>query len=240
MTNSIQDLKNARVVVIGGTSGIGQAIAVQASAAGARVTVASRSRQRVDKTVALLGPSASGNVVDLTDATSTLKFFQEVGEIDHLILSGSQLSAGAFRTSPVGDAQASMNSKFWGPYSAVKAANLAATGSIVLFSGLASRKPGMGKPIMTAINAAVEALGKALAVELAPVRVNIVSPGVIDTPLWAVPEEKRAEFLKSMTGRQSVSRAGRPEEIASVVMTILTSTYMTGAVIDVDGGGLLV
>ena len=114
-------------------------------------------------------------------------------------------------------------------------------GLIVLFSGVASRKPGAGAPALTAINAAVEGLGRALAVELAPVRVNVIAPGVVETELWdGLPEATRAETLKQFTSRQPIPRPGRPDEIASVVLEMMAATFMTGAVLDVDGGTLLV
>jgi NAD(P)-dependent dehydrogenase (short-subunit alcohol dehydrogenase family) len=241
LNGQLESIRNKHVVVIGGTSGIGRAVAQQAAAAGARVTVASRNRQRVDETVVMLGAPAQGRVVDVTDPESVRAFFGEAGEIDHLVLPGNKVSIGPFRKLTIAEAQASMASKFWGQYAAIKAARMAATGSVVLFSGVASRKPGMGAPALTAINAAVEALGQALAVELAPVRVNVIAPGVVETEIWAgLPEERRAAMLKSFTERQPIKRPGRPEEIAAVVLTMMGATYMTGAVIDVDGGGLLV
>jgi len=242
-SNPLESIANKHVVVIGGTSGIGRAVAQQAAAAGARVTVGSRNKKRVDDTVALLGAQGQvqGRVVDLTDAESVRAFFEAAGEIDHLILPGNEVHIAAFRKLSIADAQASMASKFWGQYAAIKAARMSATGSVVLFSGVASRKPGAGAPALTAINAAVEGLGRALAVELAPVRVNVIAPGVVDTELWAgLPEDTREAMLKSFTQRQPIPRPGRPEEIAAVVLTMMAATYMTGAVIDVDGGTLLV
>src|ERR1700685_3767944 len=104
----------------------------------------------------------------------------------------------------------------------MKAARMAPTGSIVLFSGVASRKPGAGAPALTAINAAVEGLGRALAVELAPVRGNGIAPGVVDTELWSgLPEDTREAMLKSFTQRQPIPRPGRPEEIAAVVLSMM-------------------
>ena len=240
-TSSQNALQRKHVVVIGGTSGIGRAVAQQAAAAGARVTVASRNRKRVEDTVALLGAPAQGRVLDVTDAESLRAFFAQAGEIDHLILPGNEVKIAPFRRLSIADAQASMASKFWGQYAAIKAAQMAPTGSVVLFSGVASRKPGAGAPALTAINSAVEALGKALAVELAPVRINVIAPGIVETELWAgLPEDTRAAALKSFTERQPISRPGQPDEIASVVLNMVTATFMTGAVIDVDGGTLLV
>ena len=241
MSGPLENLAKKHVVVIGGTSGIGRAIAQLAAAAGARVTVASRHQKRVSDTVALLGPPAQGKVVDVTDAESVRAFFEFAGQIDHLVLPGNEVKIAPFQKLTIADAQASMTSKFWGQYAAIKAARMMPDGSIVLFSGVASRKPGAGAPALTAINSAVEGLGRALAVELAPVRVNVIAPGVVETELWdGLPAETRGEMLKSFTSRQPISRPGRPEEIASVVLTMMTATFMTGAVVDVDGGTLLV
>jgi NAD(P)-dependent dehydrogenase (short-subunit alcohol dehydrogenase family) len=237
----MESIANKHVVVIGGTSGIGRAIAQQAAAAGGRVTVGSRNQKRVNDTVALLGPPAQGKVVDVTDAESVRVFFEFAGQIDHLVLPGNEVKIAPFQKLAIADAQASMASKFWGQYGAIKVARMMPGGSIVLFSGVASRKPGAGAPALTAINAAVEGLGRALAVELAPLRVNVIAPGVVETELWeGLPAETRGEMLKSFTNRQPIPRPGQPEEIASVVLTMMAATFMTGAVIDVDGGTLLV
>lgn len=233
-------LKEKHVVVIGGSAGIGRAVAIRAARAGAQVMIGSRNAERVNAAVAEIGGTARGVPVDQTDAASLKAFFTAAGEIDHLILAGSEVKPGAFRAQSVPDAQASMASKFWGQYAAIRAAKLAPNGSVVLFSGAASRKVNAGVPALSAINAAVEALGKALALELAPIRVNVVSPGIIDTDLWAsIPKESRAATLKKLTAGNPIARPGTAEEIASVVLAMLTSTFMTGAVIDVDGGGLL-
>jgi NAD(P)-dependent dehydrogenase (short-subunit alcohol dehydrogenase family) len=233
-------LKGKHVVVIGGSAGIGKAVASGAAAAGARVTIGSRDGERVKAAVAEIGGAAMGMAVDQTNGASLRSFFAAAGEIDHLVLAGSEVKPGAFRAQPIADAQASMNSKFWGQYAAIKAARLSSTGSVVLFSGAASRKVKVGVPALSAINAAIEALGKALAVELAPIRVNVVSPGIVDTDLWAgIPKDARAAALRKMTAGNPIPRAGTAQEVASVVLAMLASTFMTGAVIDVDGGDLL-
>lgn len=241
MAGISEALKDKHVVVIGGSAGIGKAVAIGAASAGARVSIASRNGERVKAAVAEIGSMSRGAVVDQTDPHSLKSFFAGTGEVDHLVLAGSEVKPGAFRAQSIADAQASMMSKFWGQYAAIKAAKLAPGGSVVLFSGAASRKVSVGVPSLSAINAAVEALGKALAVELAPVRVNVMSPGIIDTDLWAgIPKNARSAALKKMTAGNPIPRAGHVDEIASVVLAMLASTFMTGAVIDVDGGDLLV
>jgi NAD(P)-dependent dehydrogenase (short-subunit alcohol dehydrogenase family) len=233
-------LRGRHVVVIGGSAGIGKAVALAAAKAGARVTVGSRSSARVKSAVAEMGGTAGGAVVDQTDPNSLKSFFATLGTVDHLVLAGSEVRPGAFRAQSIADARASMDSKFWGQYAAIKAARISPQGSVVLFSGAASRKVKVGVPALSAINAAVEALGKALAVELAPIRVNVISPGIIGTDLWSgIPEDARAATLGRMTAGNPVPRPGTAEEVASVVLAMLASTFMTGAVVDVDGGDLL-
>lgn len=241
MTNLSEALAAKHVVVIGGSAGIGKAVAVGAAQAGARVTIGSRDGARVKGAVGAIGGSTRGAVVDQTNSASLKSFFADAGDIDHLVLAGSEVRPGSFRSLSVTDAQASMNSKFWGQYGAIKAAKLNPQGSVVLFSGAASRKVKVGVPALSAINAAVEALGRALAVELAPIRVNVISPGIVDTDLWAgIAKDARAATLKKMTAGNPIPRPGTADEIATVVLTMLASAFMTGAVIDVDGGDLLI
>jgi NAD(P)-dependent dehydrogenase (short-subunit alcohol dehydrogenase family) len=230
-------LRDKHVVVIGGGAGIGRAVAARAVQAGARVTIASRNAARIGEAAAALGGSVTGATVDQTDAQSLRSFFTRTGEIDHLVLAGSEVKPGPFRSQSIADAQASMASKFWGQYAAIKAARVAPTGSIVLFSGAASRKVNAGVPALSAINAAIEALGRALAIELAPIRVNVVSPGIIDTDLWAgIPKETRAAALAKFTENNPVARPGTAGEVAAIVLAMLANTFMTGTVVDIDGG----
>lgn len=139
------------------------------------------------------------------------------------------------------DAQKSMASKFWGSYLLTKYAQIADRGSIVLFSGIFSRRPSPGYGVLAAINAAVEAFGRALALELAPVRVNVVSPGLVDTPVYAgMPQQQREAFWQSTADKLPVKGIGQPEDIAATVLYLLENSYTTETVIDVDGGSLLV
>jgi NAD(P)-dependent dehydrogenase (short-subunit alcohol dehydrogenase family) len=134
-----------------------------------------------------------------------------------------------------------MDSKFFGPYLAVKEAPISPQGSIILFSGILSRRPDKGSPILAAINAAVETLGRALAVELAPVRVNVISPGMTrDTGAYlGMPDQARADMFSAVAQSLPVKRVGRPADIASVAVELMSNSFITGSVIDVDGGGLL-
>ncbi|PZD73339.1 3-oxoacyl-[acyl-carrier-protein] reductase FabG [Acaryochloris thomasi RCC1774] len=139
------------------------------------------------------------------------------------------------------DAMASMDSKFWGAYRAVKAAKMCATGSVTLFSGVLSHRPAVGTVAATTVNAAVEGLGRSLAVELAPVRVNVISPGLVKPPIYSdMPEEQREAMYKNTAEQLPVQRIGLPEDIAAIALQIMTNPYLTGTVIDIDGGSLFV
>jgi NAD(P)-dependent dehydrogenase (short-subunit alcohol dehydrogenase family) len=234
-------LTGQRVLLIGGGSGIGLACARAISSAGARVTIAGRNRARLEQAAASIGKVEIATV-DLLESTSVEALFKSIGPLDHLVLPGSDAKFGGIRELSVDVAHSSMESKFWGPYRVVKAATLSEKGSIVLFSGAASRRPSASSASLTAINAAVEALGKALALELAPVRVNVVSPGLISDTGWseALPLAARRAMFEQSAKRSPLKRVGRPQDVADVVLMLLTNLNMTGAVIDVDAGALLV
>jgi NAD(P)-dependent dehydrogenase (short-subunit alcohol dehydrogenase family) len=229
-------LAGRHVVVIGGTSGIGRSIAEHAAAAGARVTVAARNPGPA-------GDSRPAGVqaeqVDLTSTASIEALFERVGGFDHLVLSAGQGAIGTVRELSSAQARTSMDIKFWGYYDAVRAAadRIAKDGSIILLGGGSSRKHAPGRPMLAAVNAALEAFGKANAIDLAPVRVNVIAPGVVDSPAYArLPVEVRQGMLGGYAASVPVGRVGLPEDVASAAMFLMTNTNVTGTVIDVDGG----
>jgi NAD(P)-dependent dehydrogenase (short-subunit alcohol dehydrogenase family) len=227
-----------RVVVVGGTSGIGHAIAKESAAHGFDVVVASRDQARVDQVARELG--VAGEVLDLTSEVSLRTGFAALGAIDHLVISGSSVQTGSLREQPLTTAKLSFESKFWGPYLAAKHAQLQPSGSLVLFSGILSRRPAVGLASLAALNAAVEGLGRALALELAPVRVNVISPGLIDTPAYArMPNEAREALFEATRARSPLARVGTPEDVAALTLAVIVNRYVTGTVIDIDGGALL-
>lgn len=229
-------LAGKHVVVIGGTSGIGLAIAEHSLAAGARVTAASRNPGRAAGTVPA---GIAAEQVDITSATSVGSLLERVGAFDHLAVSAGATALGTVRELDSGAARAFMDTKFWGAYEGVRAAadRIAQDGSIVLIGGIASRKHGPGRPVMAAINAALEAFGKANAVDLAPVRVNVIAPGLVETPAFAdVPADVRQRLMAQYVASVPVARVGLPEDIASTAVFLMTNGYVTGSVVDVDGG----
>ncbi len=235
------ELNNKIVLVVGGTSGMGYAVAQQALAAGARVVVASRSADKVAKAAETLGAGASGEQVDVMDGDSVARLWERLGQVDHLVICAASIKAAGFRGASIEDAQASMDSKLWGPFRLIQKARIAPDGSILLFSGLASRRPSAVTGTLSAINAAVEAFGQALALELKPVRVNVICPGLVDTEYWdSVPPAVKESIFAATVARLPVGRVGTAGDIGKAAMTMLTNDYITGAVLLVDGGGALV
>lgn len=234
-------LNDQKVLIIGGSSGMGLATAIAAAKAGARVLIASRSKKKLNEAADKIGSGVKWYAVDFTDEASVKSLFAAVGPIDHLVIPGSFVTTGPLKELSISDAKASMDSKFFGPYLAVKESQINPQGSVVLFSGILSRRPDKGSAILAAINSAVETLGKALAVELSPVRVNVISPGLTRNTgaFLGMPAEALEAMFDGAAQSLPVKRVGLPADIASVAIELMTNSFITGAVFDVDGGGLL-
>ncbi len=230
-------LNGTTIIVIGGSSGIGAAVAKQAVARGAHVVLAGR---RLSSTVE---NGVRSEQVDVTDAASLQRLFETVGPFDHLVYTaGPAVQAKALIETDLNLAQDNFNVKLWGSLRAIQSALpfLAERGSITLTSGQLGRKTVAGQFIKTGINAATEALGKQVSKELAPRRVNVVSPGVIDTEAYAgLSDEQRLAMFAKAGGALPVGRVGQAEEVAAGYVLAMENGFVTGSVIDVDGGGLL-
>jgi len=234
------ELKNQSVIVVGGTSGMGLAIARLAISRGASVTVASRSPEKVAAVATELG--AAGKPLDTTDEASVREFFAEAGPVDHLVVTGSSVRTGTLKDAPLADGEFTFRSKFFGPYLCAKYAQMKPTGSITLFSGILSRRPGQNDAVLAGVNAAVEAMGRALARDLAPVRVNTLSPGMTrgTGAYLSMPEAAREGMYSAISARLPVGRVGTAEDIAEATLMLMTNRFITGVTLDVDGGGVLV
>ena len=230
-------LAGKRVLIIGASQGIGRALARLAVEGGAELIVAGRHPDRLIAVAQEVGARAL--TIDLTDPASIAAGMKAAGKLDHLAIPGSDVVFGSFRDLSVADAMASMLSKFWGPYQAVRAAEMAPRGSVVLFSGNASRKP-IGAAALTAINSAVEGLGRGLAHELAPVRVNVICPGLVDTEMWQrLPDAQREEMLKQARRRLPARHVASADDVAALTLAVMVNPYVTGTVVDIDGGALV-
>jgi NAD(P)-dependent dehydrogenase (short-subunit alcohol dehydrogenase family) len=234
------ELTNQIVIVVGGTSGMGLAIARLTKSRGASVTVASRSSDKVAAVATELG--AAGKPIDTSDEASVRDFFAAVGPVDHLIVTGSSVRTGTLKDAPLADGEFTFRSKFFGPYLCAKYAQMNPTGSITLFSGILSRRPGQNDAVLAGVNAAVEAMGRALARDLAPVRVNTISPGMTrDTGAYlSMPEAAREGMYSAIAGKLLVGHVGTAEDIAEATIMLMTNRFITGVTLDVDGGGVLV
>ncbi|MGZ0038886.1 SDR family oxidoreductase [Paenibacillus ottowii] len=235
-------MQNQKIVIIGGSSGIGLETAKQVISLGAEVVIASRSEDKLHKAKEMLGPRATIYVLDTTDEQQVKSFFEKVGTYDHLIVSAAETSGGSFLQSETTAARQLFENKFWGQYYAAKygASQLSNQGSITLFSGVVAYKPMIGSSVLGAVNAAVSNLGQTLALELAPIRVNVVSPGIIDTPSRSkMPENARNQFYNTVANKLPVNRVGLAEDVARGVLYLIENQFVTGTILHVDGGHIL-
>jgi NAD(P)-dependent dehydrogenase (short-subunit alcohol dehydrogenase family) len=237
-------LNGKHIVILGGTAGIGLAVAEAAVRDGARVVVASSNRARVDKALAQLGHGATGHAVDLRSEPAVRALFERLGSIDHLVFTaGEELVLGRLAELGLDKARQFFELRYWGALAAVKAAYpyLARDGSIVLTSGAAGHRPHPGFVIGASICAAMEAVARTLAVELAPIRVNVVTPGYVDTELWSnVPADARKQMFRDAAAKLPAGRIGTPADVAEHYLGFMRGRYVTGQALIVDGGGVLV
>ena len=233
------NLASKKVVVVGGSSGIGLSTAEMAKRAGAEVVIASRSAEKLNAAASKL--SVKAIATDVTSDESVTNLFKQCGPVDHVVVTAAQLRTGPFKTVSMDDVRATMEGKFWGAWRVARAAEIRAGGSLTLVSGFLSIRPRPNSAIVGASNGALESLTRALALELAPVRVNCVSPGVIDTPIRAaMPEATRKDMLDKAAAALPVRRVGLGEDIAQQILAFMTNGLATGSIVYLDGGGLII
>jgi len=237
-------LDRKRLVIIGGTSGIGLATAKLAAQQGADLVITGFKTQEFEiaKTIINTKNKLEFFQLDISDELAVRNFFALIGEFDYLTTPGSAVPKGPFLTLETDTAKSGFDSKFWGQYYAAKYAipQMRTDGAIVFFSGVISQRPQANLSIMAAVNSAIEGLGRALAVELAPIRINTVAPGIVDTPRYAgMPEADRQAMFASLGEKLPAGRVGQSEELAQAVIYLLTNTFTTGTTLYVDGGHLL-
>ncbi len=177
--------------------------------------------------------------MNIRDDASLQAFFNNIGQFDHLQLPAAEISIGAFLDTPIDQVKKAFDSKFFGIYNTAKYAvpYLTQNGSITFFSGAASMRPLPGASALSAVTAAIEGLGRGLAVELAPLRVNTICPGVVDTPLFNMfNEPERVNFFDSFSSQLPIKHVAKAEEIAMAAIFLMKNTYITGTTVCVDGG----
>ncbi len=240
MSDTTTSLAGKRVFVIGGTSGIGFAVATLSRELGAKVVIASSNAEKVEASIARLD-GVTGCVVDLRDEASVSRVFKSI-TFDHLAITAGDWGGamfGATRDLDLVAARDALEVRFWGALVAVKYASqaIAREGSITLTSGMLAHRPRKGALLATAVGGAVEHLMRGLAVDLAPVRVNAVCPGLVLTDrVKQMPEARLSEYVAGLP----VPRAASPAEAAMAYVSVMLNSYMTGQALHVDGGGLLV
>lgn len=231
------DFQDSTVLVIGGSSGVGLATAKMLKRMGANVTIASRNLERLRAATRQLGDGAQFLQLDITDTTQ-VQSLHDGPCWDHVVISAADTPMGSLAALADDDARRAMDSKFWGAYTAAKYIPVADHGSITFVAGYLSVRPGKASALQSAINAALEALGRALALELAPIRINTVSPGLMNTQLWdGLADDKRAAMFETVAQRLPVGRVGLAEDAAKAVCFLIDNGYTSGSTIYVDGGG---
>jgi NAD(P)-dependent dehydrogenase (short-subunit alcohol dehydrogenase family) len=233
------NFKSKIAVIVGGTSGIGFKVAENVIQEGGIVIIGSRSKEKLEKSLTKLGPNAQGFQIDNKDKASIESFFDKIERLDYLFTPGATYSYGAIDQITDEIAESPFKSKFWGQYYAVKHAipKLSQEGAIVLMSGAASIRPLNFSATYAACNSAIEGLGRALAVELSPIRVNTISPGTVDSELWRnKPEQLRNQVYEFYSKLNITGKVSTVEEVAEAVCFLLKNPSMTGSTLFTDGG----
>ena len=237
-------LKNKTVLLLGASSGIGFATAKLAAEEGARIIIVSSNEERLNRALKQLPESANGLVADLSKEEDIKALFEQIEKIDHLVYTaGESLLVTPITGLNLDDARSSFNTRFWGAIASIRygAQHLNPGGSILLTSGAAGIKPPKDLAVVASLCGAIEALVRATAIELAPLRVNCITPGFVKTNLWNnIPQEERENMYSQVGQSLLVKRVGEPQDIALTFIYLMKQGYITGQSIVVDGGYTLV
>lgn len=238
------DLTGQRVVVTGVTGGIGRATVERLAQSGATVVASARSQKKLDAALLELSGDVAGHVLDLEDASNVDTFFAQVGRFDHLVTPAASSMFAPIRDMDFVAARTILESKQWGQMLSVYhgAKSISATGSITLFSGTVTQKPLPGATMFAAVGAATEASARIWGMELAPIRVNTIVPGIIDTPVWpSLMGSDGAQAAQAGFAEQlPVGRIGTPDDVAKAVAFLIDNGFVSGISLVVDGGHRLI
>lgn len=227
------ELAGKRVLIVGGTSGIGAALAARCTTAGAVVITASRRAEGHPG-------AAAHHVLDVTDEAAVGRCLAAESPFDHVAITAGGARPQAFRESGTANAMRAFETKLWGAWRVAALVPLTEAASITFVSGVFAERPSPGNVAATCVNAALEALARGLAVEMGPVRVNAVSPGLVDTPMWqAMPADRREAFFAATAEKLPARRICTADDVAALIIAAMTNPAMTGAVLRLDGGYVL-
>ena len=236
--------ENRKVVIVGGSSGIGLAVAEEVASQGSEVVIVSSNAERVQEAIKSIGGEARGEAVDVSDEKAVEIFFTNLGAFDHLVFTaGDSLQLHELAETDLKQARRAFELRYWSALATVKygSRQIRKGGSIVLTTGVAGRRPHSGWVIAASVCGTIEALTRALAIELAPIRVNAVSPGVVRTNLWQnMSSSEREQFFESVGKRLPVGRVGEAHDIAQAYLFLMREGFGTGQTVVVDGGAVLV
>jgi NAD(P)-dependent dehydrogenase (short-subunit alcohol dehydrogenase family) len=243
MTETNEGISGAKIVIIGGSSGIGLGAAKMLAAAGAEVIIAGRDAGRLGTAAASIGASARAEACDAADPKSCADLFERLGRIDHLVLTMTgRLGGGEFAALPLGELRQAFEEKFWPHLIAAQTSlkSLSKNGSLTFVTGISARKVNPGGSGFAAINGALEIMTPTLARELAPLRVNAVSPGLIETPWYDfMPYPERQEMYANAAASLPVGRVGGAQDVARAIFYVVATPFVTGSVVECDGGARL-
>jgi NAD(P)-dependent dehydrogenase (short-subunit alcohol dehydrogenase family) len=238
------NLQGKKVIILGGSSGIGLATAKAAAKKGASVIIVSSNQEKINYALKNLPAGSEGYAVDLGKEENIKNLFGKTGHFDHLVYcAGENLTLNTIEATDIDQARSFFTLRFWGPFAAVKygAPFINKGGSISLTSGTASARPGAGWSVASAICGAMEGFVRAMAVELAPFRVNCVVPGVVRTPLWdSMPEADREGLYKYVGDSVLLKRVAEAEDVARGFIYLMEQDHATGQSLLIDGGTVLV
>lgn len=234
-------LSNRNVVIIGGSSGIGFATAQLALALGANVTITGRSENKLRWAAKELD-GVKTVIVDVNNQTDIAQLFEDLEYVDHLVVLGGSLASGTICDTPLEELLRPIVERVWGAIYAVRHAVPKMTqGSITLTSGLLASRPVAGMAVVAAAVGGIEAMTRGLSLELAPIRINAVAPGYINTPLLkAALDDQYETVVTAQSATLPVKRIGTAEETAKAIMFLMANGFMTGEVLHIDGGGRLI
>lgn len=234
-------LNQQTVVILGGSSGIGLATAQAALAEGAKVIITGRSQDRLEAARKTLETDVRTVALDVTDEAGTQSLFDSLERVHHVLITAGTITFDSKLAPKSAGLRSAIDTRFWGALYAAKyaARRMENGGSITFMSGTAATRPLPGAAVATASCGAVEAFARALAVDLAPIRVNTIQPGLVETPFLDILGERRDAMIAEYSRRLPVRRPGRPEEIADAILFLMKNGFVTGITLTVDGGGLL-